>query len=96
MSVEALKSFDSQESAINSQEKQEEAIRQETDRLYSSLDNFSLEQMQTLVDSLSSNNPDFKQELTNFQDYNSSRLEDMLRSNMTIEQCDIDEPLDYF
>ena len=61
MSAEALKSFDSTESAINSQERQEEAIRKETDRLYSSLDNFNLKQMQTLVDTLSANNPDFKQ-----------------------------------
>lgn len=81
MSAEALKSFDSQESAINSQERQEEAIRQETDRLYSSLDNFNLEQMQTLVDTLSANNPDFKQELTNFQDTNSTRVIEMLKAN---------------
>ncbi|PID86444.1 hypothetical protein CSB08_00475 [Candidatus Gracilibacteria bacterium] len=81
---EALKSFDSQELAINSQERQEKAIRQETDRLYSSLDNFNLEQMQTLVDTLSTNNPEFKQELTNFQDYNSTIAVEMLKANNEI------------
>ena len=79
MSTEALQSFDSQESAINPQEKQKEAIRQETDRLYSSLDNFSLEQINALVDNLSANNPDFKKELTKFQDTNSTRVVEMLK-----------------
>ncbi len=81
MSAEALKGFDSQESAINSQERQKEAIRQETDRLYSSLDNFNLEQMQTLVDTLSANNPEFNQEITSFQDTNSTRVVEMLKAN---------------
>jgi hypothetical protein len=80
MSTEAFQSFDSQESAINPQEKQKEAIRQETDRLYSSLDNFSLEQINTLVDNLSANNPDFKKELTKFQDTNSTRVVEMLKA----------------
>ena len=81
MSAEALKGFDSQESAINSQERQKEAIRQETDRLYSSLDNFNLEQIQTLVDTLSANNPEFNQEITSFQDTNSTRVVEMLKAN---------------
>jgi len=98
MSTEALESFDSQESTINPQEKQKEAIRQETDRLYSSLDNFSLEQINTLVDNLSANNPDFKKELTKFQDANSTKVELMLKasSNETEINQDKISNFDYF
>lgn len=98
MSTEALQSFDSQESAINPQEKQKEAIRQETDRLYSSLDNFSLEQINTLVDNLSSNNPDFKKELTKFQDTNSTRVTEMLKATSNTNEVNEEHNsnFDYF
>jgi hypothetical protein len=39
-----------------------------------------VEQMQTLVDNLACNNPIFQTELINFQDYNSSRVQDMLKA----------------
>jgi leucyl aminopeptidase (aminopeptidase T) len=80
MSAETLGQVDSQESVINNQERQKEAIRNETDRLYGSLDCFDVEQMQTLVDNLACNNPIFQTELINFQDYNSSRVQDMLKA----------------
>jgi len=79
MSSETLKNFDLQESEINSGEKQQETIKQETDRLYSSLDNFNLEQINSLVDNLSANNPNFKKELTKFQDNNSTIVVEMLK-----------------
>lgn len=80
MSSETSKDFDLQESEINSGEKQQDAIKQETDRLYSSLDNFSLEQINALVDNLSANNPGFKKELSKFQDNNSTKVVEMLKA----------------
>jgi hypothetical protein len=44
------------------------------------LDNFNLEQIQTLVDNLSANNPEFKKELDNFQDNNSTRVVEILKA----------------
>ena len=96
--MEALRNYESNDSVQNNPEKQKEAIRQETDRLFSILESpdITVDDLNSLVDKFSSNNPIFQTELINFQDYNSSRLEGMLRANMIIEQCDIDDPLDYF
>lgn len=79
MSTEVLNPIDSQELITNTQEKQKEAISKETDRLYDSLDNFSLEQIHSLVDNLSVNNPKFQEEFKNFQDTNSTKAIEMLK-----------------
>ena len=96
--MEALSNYESNDSPQNNPEKQQEAIIQETDRLFAVLESpdITTDDLNWLVDRFASNNPLFQAELVNFQDYNSSRLEDMLRDNMVIEQCDIDDPLDYF
>lgn len=43
MSAETFWQIDSQESVINNQEKQQEAIGKETDRLYDSVNSFDLD-----------------------------------------------------
>lgn len=98
MSTEALQSFDLQESAINPQEKQKEAIRQETDRLYSSLDDFSSEQINSLFDNISDNNPEFKKKLTKFHDINSTRVIEMLKATSNTNEVNEEDNsnFDYF
>lgn len=70
---------------LKSQEKQKEAVKQETDRLFKSLDNPSvtLEDLHELVDKFAENNPRFAEALKEFQDNNSARVIEMLKANAT-------------
>lgn len=70
---------------LKSQEKQKEAIKQEIDRLFKSLENPSvtLEDLHELVDKFAENNPRFAESLKEFQDNNSARVIEMLKANAT-------------
>jgi len=96
MSVEALQNTDFPKSNIDSQERQEVAIDQETDRLYHIADSFNVDQMRSLVDNLATDNPEVQREFKMFQDGVSHSTEVMLWREVESIYSSSENPLDYF
>jgi len=85
--MEELKVCESSDSIVHSNEKQKEAISRETDRLFDSLNspNIVLEDIYILIDNLSSNNPNFAKNWSDFQDKNSLVLQNELSKSSVVE-----------
>lgn len=99
--MEELHNFDQESQQQHNPEKQQETISKDFDRTLNDLEsqNYSLIDIQELVDSLSIDNPEFKAELVSFQEINTSRLQDILKSyasqNTECSKEDV-QLLDYF
>lgn len=92
--MEALHSFDSQEQIQHNPEKANEAIARDFDKTLADLSSpeYSTNDIQETIDTLSSNNPVIAERLSSFQEFNTTALEKMLASyNEQIQECSIED-----
>ncbi len=88
--MEALQTLESNDSLQNNPEKQKETISRETDRLFDTLESSDVNvwDIHLLIENLSSNNPAFAQNWSEFQDKNSLALQDELSKNEVLESSE--------
>lgn len=88
--MEALKTLESNDSLQNNPEKHKEAISKETDRLFDTLDSpdVSVWDIHFLIDNLSSSNPNFAKNWSEFQNKNSLILQNELSKSSVVENLE--------